>query len=134
MLTTSRRVSSRVAIASLLIPWAAMRIIFARWTSHYGNVYFSALRLSSPASSADRSIRYGLTLGTGEPSARLVAKMPYVSVFSVFQTLGTKSSTWIDSLLGRWDCCLPATRIGEEGLFLVDSGCCAASGLGPDAA
>jgi hypothetical protein len=120
-----------VAISSLLIPWAAMRIIFARWTSHYGNVYFSALRLSSPASSADRSIRYGLTLGMGEPSARLVAKMPYVSVF---QTLGTKSSTWIDSLLGRWDCCLQATGRGEEGLFLVDSGCCAASGLGPDAA
>jgi hypothetical protein len=56
-----------------------MRIILARCTSKYGNVYFAALRLSSRASSADRSIRNGLLLGMREPSLWFAANMPYVS-------------------------------------------------------
>lgn len=56
-----------------------MRIILARCTSKYGNVYFAALRLNSRASSADRSMRNGLLLDMREPSLRFAAKMPYVS-------------------------------------------------------
>ena len=45
-----------------------MRIILARWTSKYGNVYFAARRFSSCASSRDSLITNGLLLGMREPS------------------------------------------------------------------
>jgi hypothetical protein len=63
MLTTSRRVLSRKAIPSLSRPWAANRIILARSTSKYGNVYLDARRDNSLASSADSTMLYGLFLG-----------------------------------------------------------------------
>jgi hypothetical protein len=44
-------------------PSAARRIIFARTTRKYGNVYLAALDVSSRASTRVREISYGLLLG-----------------------------------------------------------------------
>jgi hypothetical protein len=44
-------------------PSAARRIIFARTTRKYGNVYLAALDVSSRASARVREISYGLLLG-----------------------------------------------------------------------
>jgi hypothetical protein len=63
MLTTSRRQSSRSAMRSLESPSAASKIILARTTSKYGNVYLPPRRRNSRSSSSDRTISYGLRRG-----------------------------------------------------------------------
>jgi hypothetical protein len=63
MLTTSRRVSNLAAISSLPKPWAASRIILARITLKYDNVYFAARLFSSRSSSGVKMISNGLFLG-----------------------------------------------------------------------
>ena len=63
-----------------------MSIILARMTSKYGNVYFAARRLNSIASSADRSIWYGLFLGIYTPSSQVTGKMLYVAVLVNYYT------------------------------------------------
>jgi hypothetical protein len=75
-LTTSRRVSKRAAISSLSKPSAAIRIILARTTSKYGNVYLVARRFSSAASTGDNSIRNGLFLGMRNSPSKDRSKMP----------------------------------------------------------
>ena len=71
-LTTSRRVSSRAAISSLLIPWDAMKIILARCTSKYGNVYLAARRPISTAQStgAPATCNRSLATASGGASSR----------------------------------------------------------------
>jgi hypothetical protein len=78
-LTTSRRVSRRAAIWSLSMPSAAIRIILARTTSKYGNVYLVARRLSSADSCGDNSMRNGLFLGIRNPQSKDRIKMPYAA-------------------------------------------------------
>jgi hypothetical protein len=78
-LTTSRRVSRRAPISSLAMPSAAIRIILARTTSKYGNVYLAARRVSSAYSFADNSIQNGLFLGICNSSSKGSRKMPYVA-------------------------------------------------------
>ena len=63
MLTTSRLASNLAAISSLPKPWAASRIILARITLKYANVYFAALLFNSLSSSGVKMILYGLLLG-----------------------------------------------------------------------
>jgi hypothetical protein len=60
------------------MPPAAIRIILARTTSKYGNVYLAARRFNSADSSADNSILNGLFLGTGDPRQKDLITMPYV--------------------------------------------------------
>jgi len=78
-LTTSRRVSSRKAISSLSMPSAAIRIILARTTSKYGNVYLVARRFNSADSSTDSSIRNALFLGMRNSWSKDRISMPYVA-------------------------------------------------------
>jgi hypothetical protein len=56
LLTIRRGVSKRVAMTSLDNPWAAKRMILARITSRYGDVYFRA-RIFSFSCSTDVSRR-----------------------------------------------------------------------------
>src|SRR5438094_7538573 len=63
MLTTSRRVLSRRAMSSLDRSSAASKIILARTTMKYGNVYFWARLVSSSVSARVKEIRNGLFLG-----------------------------------------------------------------------
>jgi heme/copper-type cytochrome/quinol oxidase subunit 3 len=51
------------AISSLPKPWAASRIIFARITLKYANVYFDARRFNSCSSFGAKTILYGLFFG-----------------------------------------------------------------------
>jgi hypothetical protein len=67
MLTTSRLASNLAAISSLPKPWAARRIILARITLKYANVYFAARLLNSLSSSGVKMILYGLFCGMDNP-------------------------------------------------------------------
>src|SRR5256886_6286875 len=67
-LTISRRVLRLLAISSFARPCAARRIILARATIKYGNVYLLARRSSSPRSCLVRTILYGLFRGKLVPS------------------------------------------------------------------
>jgi hypothetical protein len=60
--TTSRRLSRRAAISSLFNPSAANRIILARWTRKYGNVYLPARRRNSASSADERRIGKGFVV------------------------------------------------------------------------
>ena len=78
-LTASRRVSRRAAISSLSMPAAAIRIIFARMTLKYGNVYLADRRFNSSASAADSSISNGLFLGMSRLLHEDAATTPYAA-------------------------------------------------------
>src|SRR5437660_9056705 len=67
-LTISRRVLRLLAISSFARPCAARRIILARATIKYGNVYLLARRSSSSRSCLVRTIPYGLFRGKSVPS------------------------------------------------------------------
>lgn len=58
-------------------PSAASKIILARTTSKYGNVYRAARRRSSRCSAADNRIEYGLDRGNVERASN--PTIPYVS-------------------------------------------------------
>ena len=77
MLTPSRRAWSRAAIRSLGKPSAAKRIILARTTSKYGNVYLAARRRNSRSSSAESTIENGLVRAIERATSP--PTMPYVS-------------------------------------------------------
>src|SRR5216684_5949330 len=64
----SRRVLRLLAISSFARPCAARRIILARATIKYGNVYLLARRSSSSRSCLVRTILYGLFRGKSVPS------------------------------------------------------------------
>ncbi|MBI4454354.1 MAG: hypothetical protein HY644_00475 [Acidobacteria bacterium] len=59
-----RGVWMRAAMTSFSSPWAANKIILARMTSLYGDVYFLALDSGSARSSEDSLMTYGLFLGS----------------------------------------------------------------------
>ena len=63
MLTTSRLASNLAAISSLPKPWAARRILLARITLKYANVYLAARLFTSLSSSGVKTILYGLLFG-----------------------------------------------------------------------
>src|SRR5207302_4551220 len=67
-LTISRRVLRLLAMSSFARPCAARRIILARATTKYGNVYLLARRSSSSLSCLVRTILNGLFLGNLVPS------------------------------------------------------------------
>src|SRR5882762_2041749 len=67
-LTISRRVLRLLAMSSFERPCAARRIILARATIKYGNVYLLARRSSSSRSCLVRTILNGLFLGKSVPS------------------------------------------------------------------
>ena len=68
LLTICRGVSKRVAMTSLDNPWAAKRMILARITSRYGDVYLR-VRISSFSCSLDVStMRNGLERDKAVPS------------------------------------------------------------------
>jgi len=61
------------------MPSAAIRIILARTTSKYGNVYLVERRFNSADSSTDSLIRNGLFLGMHNPRSKDRITMPYVA-------------------------------------------------------
>jgi len=71
--------SRRNAISSLSIPCEAIKIILARTTSKYGNVYFPARRRNSLASAVVSLMTNGLFLGIRGPSGTAGVTMPYAA-------------------------------------------------------
>src|SRR5437588_10876566 len=67
-LTISRRLLRLIAISSFEMTCSARRIILARATIKYGNVYLLARRSSSSRSFLVRTILYGLLRGKLVPS------------------------------------------------------------------
>jgi hypothetical protein len=66
LLTIWRGVSSRDAMRSLDKPSSARRMILARITSQYGDVYLLAIDSSDDRSSLERCISNGLFLGIAD--------------------------------------------------------------------
>jgi hypothetical protein len=90
------------------MPSAAIRIILARTTSKYGNVYLAARRFSSADSSADNLIRNGLFLGILRPSSKdrkdAIRGQTYPVIYvSVFMETPTKVPAQIHKGFGRWN-------------------------------
>src|SRR5262249_36546882 len=106
---------------SLERPSAARRMILARMTSRYGDVYFRARSSSSARSSLDSSMMCGLCLGTigASPVCTKPRKLNWKLMLSyviVFTNSGTKEGSSpnlqaFGNSLQFWTLCCSAARV-----------------------
>src|SRR5215467_10401611 len=94
LLTIWRGVSRREAMTSLDNPSSARRMILARMTSQYGDVYFRAIDSSIRRSSLERCISNGLLRGISGDQPQ----MPAYQITSLFGLQNTSSYLRIDEL------------------------------------